>query len=103
MIFSPHVLQKKVVIGGGIIGGNPVPGEEEWVDVGKCRCDDNGQQIKVSVNGILFDYNYHIVHVSESIPIGTEIRVMDGDSVRGEGKVIKSGKCNYFDYCEIWV
>ena len=34
---------------------------------------------------------------------GTEVRILDGESVRAEGKVIKSGKSNYFKYAEIWL
>lgn len=104
MIFAPHILKKKTVTGGIIDEkGNPIPDKVDWVEVGKCRCDDNGQQIKVSVNGILYDYNYHVVYTGEIIPIGTEIQISDGERIRGEGKVIKCGKANYFNYAEIWM
>ena len=106
MIFAPHILQKKVVTGGSLVNGNPVTGTEEWVEIGDCRCDDNDARTQISVNGVLHDYNYHVVYEGEKLPIGTEIRCVDkvDGSIRGEGKVIKPKKCNYFaPKAEIWV
>jgi hypothetical protein len=103
VIFSPHILQKKAGAG-ELVNGNPVPGSNEWETVGECRCDDNGQQIKVSVNGMLYDYSYHVVYEGEKLPVGADVRVLNEDGgTRGEGSVVKSGECNYLDYSEIWM
>ena len=105
MYYAPHILQKEVVTD-AYIGddGNPVKGVKSWVDVGKCRCDDNNQQERISANGVWHDYNYHVVHEGERILIGTSVRILKRDgSVRGEGMVIKTGKCNYFSYSQIWL
>jgi len=105
MYYAPHILQKEVVSGSYIDDdGNPVKGNKSWVCVSNCRCDDNNQQERISVNGIWHNYNYHIVHEGERIPIGVTVQVLDKDgSVRGEGTVIKTGKCNYFNYSQIWL
>jgi hypothetical protein len=104
MIFCPHVLQILVISGAQIVDGNPIPGSESRETIGKCRCDDNGQHKQVSVNGILYDYSYHVVHEGAKLPIGVKVRALDKDgNVRGEGEVVKSGKCNYFNYSEVWI
>lgn len=51
----------------------------------------------------MYDYDYHIVYEGEKMNVGTEVRILNGESVRTEGKVIKSGKSNYFKYAEIWL
>ena len=104
MIFSPHRLQKFVVLDDLIDDdGNPIDSLQEWEDVGTCRCDDNGVMKQVSVNGKLFDYHYHIVYEGEKIPTDTLIKVLDKGQLRAEGKVIKSAKCNFFNYTQIWL
>lgn len=104
MIFSPHKLLVKVVSGPSFDEDmNPIPPKEDWKDFGSCRCDDNGAMKQVSVNGVLHDYNYHVVYEGEKIKMGTEVRVLDSESIRGEGKVIKPSKSNYFNYAEIWL
>lgn len=104
MIFSPHTIQKKVITGATIEKGNPIKGSESWINVGKCRCDDNSQQKQISVNGVLIIYNYHVVHEGERIDVGTEVQCLDENgNIRGSGIVVKTGKCNYFSYSEIWM
>jgi hypothetical protein len=105
MIFEPHKLYRKVITGAGLNGdGDPEGGTETWEETGRCRCDDNRQVRHISVNGEQTVYEYHIVHEGERIPAGTEVRALNEDgSIRGEGTVIKTGKCNYFDYSEIWL
>lgn len=104
MIFSPHRLFVKVVSGPSFDEDmNPIPPKEDWKDLGPCRCDDNGVVKQISVNGVMYDYNYHVVYEGEKIKNDTEVKIMDGEEVRGEGKIIKSGKSNYFKYAEIWL
>lgn len=104
MIFSPHILQIKVVAGPSFDEDmNPIPGGESWKEIGACRCDDNGVMKQISVNGMMYDYNYHVVYEGERIKAGTEVKVLDGDEIRAEGTAVKSAKCNYFNYSEIWL
>ena len=104
MIFAPHRLMVKVVSGPSFDEDmNPLPPKEDWKDFGSCRCDDNGVMKQISVNGVMYDYNYHVVYEGGILNAGTEVRILDGESVRAEGKVIKSGKSNYFKYAEIWL
>lgn len=104
MIFAPHRLFVKVVSPTLFDEDmNPIPLKENWVDFGACRCDDNGAMKQISVNGVMHDYNYHVVYEGEKIKIDTEVRIFDGESIRGEGKVIKPAKSNYFNYAEIWL
>lgn len=104
MIFAPHRLFVKVVSGPSFDEDmNPIPPKEDWNDLGPCRCDDNGVVKQISVNGVMYDYNYHVVYEGEKIKAGTEVKIMDGEDVRAEGKVIKPNKSNYFKYAEIWL
>lgn len=104
MIFAPHRLMVKVVSGPSFDEDmNPIPPKEDWKDFGSCRCDDNGVMKQISVNGVMYDYNYHVVYEGERIKAGTEVKVFDGGEIRAEGTVVKSAKCNYFNYYEIWL
>jgi len=105
MNYTPHIL--KVCHPGqsskndeGVI----TPGVPTWETIGGCRCDDNGGLKQVGINGQAYTYNYHIVYEGTKIPIGTKVRVFEADStIRGEGEVIKSSKCNFLNYSEIWL
>ena len=104
MEFAPHILQKQTTELLLDENRNPDVNKNDWETVGACRCDDNGQHEKVSVNGVFHDYKYHVVYVGEKISIGTAIKVLDeSGNIRGEGEVIKTSKCNFFDYSEIWM
>lgn len=37
------------------------------------------------------------------VKAGTEVRCLDGNSVRGEGKVYIVKNTNYFNYSELWL
>ena len=88
MIFAPHRLMVKVVSGPSFDEDmNPLPPKEDWKDFGSCRCDDNGVMKQISVNGVMYDYNYHVVYEGGILNAGTEVRILDGESVRTEGKV----------------
>jgi hypothetical protein len=104
MIFEPHLLQTLVVSGDQVADGYANPGQRVWVTYGRCRCDDNGQRERVSVNGVLYDYKYHVVYEGGRIAVGTEVRALDDEgNVRGEGTVVATAECNYFDYAQIWM
>ena len=107
MIFCPHTLQVKVVTPEKLDEyGRPLPksGEERWVTLCKCRCDDNTTREFTSANGEVFRPNYHVVCEGKvDVKAGAEVRCMDGDSVRGEGRVYIVKETNYFNYSEIWM
>lgn len=106
MIYTPHILQKKVL-------SDPVRDEygrirsnmtESWVDVCKCRCDDNDTAPFTSDNGSAYTPKYHIVCDGQiNIPAGTFIRCVDKGEIRCEGEVYRSKKLNYLSYSEVWI
>ena len=107
MIFAPHILQSKVVaqeqedeFGRPIIG----TGGERWVTLCRCRCDDNTTKEFKTANGEVYRPNYHVVcEMRVEVKAGTEVRCLDGDSVRGEGKVYIVKNTNYFNNSELWL
>ena len=107
MIFAPHILQVKVIKPMDKDEfGRPIPGTggESWVDVCKCRCDDNSTKEFTSANGDVYCPNYHVVCEKRiTIQAGDEVRCMDGESVRGKGEVYTVKSTNYFNYSELWM
>lgn len=107
MIFTPHILQVKVSTPlERDEFGRPIPntGGESWKDVCKCRCDDNTTKEFKSENGDVYRPNYHVVCEKKiTIKARDEVRCMDGENVRGEGKVYIVKCTNYFNYSELWV
>lgn len=107
MIFAPHILQVKQTTEcqedeyGHLIPGT---GGEQWVTLCKCRCDDNTTKEFKSSNGEVYRPAYHIVcEMRVDIKAGAEIRCLEGESVRGEGKVYIVKNTNYFNNTELWV
>lgn len=90
MIFAPHILQVKVITPMDKDEfGRPIPGTggEYWQKVCKCRCDDNTTKEFSSDNGSVYRPNYHVVCEKRiTVKAGDEVRCMDGDGVRGQGK-----------------
>lgn len=107
MIYSPHILQVKVSIPlERDEFGRPIPntGCETWKDVCKCRCDDNTTKEFQSDNGDVYRPDYHVVCEKKvTIKAGDEVRCMDGENVRGEGKVYTVKCTNYLNYSELWM
>lgn len=108
MYFTPHILEKKSYIDPDRDDkGNTIPGTggDMWEKIGSCRCDDNGAGRQIGVAGEMVVYDYHIVIAGNiKLAVGDYVRALDNDgSVRGEGVVIQSGKCNYLGYSEVWV
>ena len=108
MYYKPHRLQVKRIIpletdelGRPVVG----TGCAKWVDVCKCRCDDNTTREFTSANGSVYRPQYHVVcEGKHGLSAGTEVRCLDVDSsVRGEGKVYLPKSLNYLDYSEIWM
>lgn len=77
--------------------------EERWERIGGCRCDDSDTSNLVDDAGNAFVPRFHIVSERYGIVAGDIIRVMNGESVRGEGQVRKIVKTNYLNYMSIYV
>lgn len=107
MIYTPHILQKRVLPEsqrdefGRIIHD----AAEDWVEVCRCRCDDNDTVSFTSDNGSAYTPKYHIVcEGNRNIPAGTYIRCITEDGcIRGGGEVYRTKKLNFLPYSEIWV
>ena len=107
MIFAPHILQVKTVtpfqkdeFGHSI----PGTGGEKWVTLCRCRCDDNTTKEFKSANGEVYRPSYHVVcEIRVEVKAGAEVRCLEGDSVRGEGKVYRPKRTNFFNYTELWL
>ena len=107
MMYAPHILQvKQVTPFQEDDFGHAIPGTggEQWVTLCKCRCDDNTTKEFQSANGEVYRPNYHVVcEMRVDVNSGTEARCLEGDSVRGEGKVYIPKKTNFFNYSELWL
>jgi|WetSurMetagenome_2_1015567.scaffolds.fasta_scaffold952664_2 hypothetical protein len=107
MMYCPHILQKLSKPESQVDdNGNPIVGSDiVWIDVCKCRCDDNTTKEFKNTNGDVYRPSYHIVYENaELVKADTEIRCLNADgSVRGFGKVYLPKMTNYFNYRELWV
>lgn len=107
MIFAPHILQaKQITTEQEDEFGRPIPGTggEQWITLCKCRCDDNTTKEFKSANGEVYRPAYHVVcEMRVEISAGTEVRCLEGNSVRGEGQVYTTRRTNFFDYSELWL
>lgn len=107
MIFAPHLLQIKITTPvEKDTFGRPIAGTggERWSDVCACRCDDNTTTEFRSENGSVFRPTYHVVcEGKHGIKAGDHVRCVDGDSVRGEGKIYTVKSANYFNRSELWI
>lgn len=104
MFYKPHKLYVKKEIVERDAYNRPIPSHECFHYVCDCRCDDNNIATITTEDGQVYRPNYHIVcegHVK--VGVGCEVRVMDGDNVRGEGKVVNTKVLNYLNYSEVWV
>lgn len=107
MIFSPHILQIKTITPpvtnsyGDII----TKGTETWVNVCRCRCEDNTTKEFKSKNGEVYRPSYHIVTEKVvNMKAQTLIRCVDDKgNIRGEGNIYLPKDMNYFDYSELYV
>ena len=107
MIYSPHVLQVKVVKPiKRDENGNRIPdSDESWQNVCKCRCDDNSTKEFMSDNGSVYRPNYHVV-CDGIILVSTNdlVRCVDKDgNIRGQGTVYMIKKLNHLNYSELWM
>ena len=104
MFYAPHTLYKKVTTTTRDSYNRPIKGEESWVFVCDCRCDDNDAQQFETEEGRVFRPQYYIVCPRDAdISPNDEVRAMKGDVVRGEGKVYNVNHLNYLGYSVVWV
>lgn len=109
MFYAPHILQKRIIPSESVDEfGRPIVDEssDEWQEICRCRCDDNGdKEIKMS-DGTVVTPDYHIV-IGNNIPdvkTGDYVRCLKEDgTVRGEGHIVKSRTLNFLPYAEIFV
>jgi hypothetical protein len=91
----PYVLQVLLLTGNTQdADGNYIPQTETWTNL--CRCRDesgNGKSIS-TVDGEIYPYSFLIQMPKGVDPLapGTQVRVMDGSTVRATGKVVYSRK-----------
>ena len=104
MFYAPHTLYVKKAIVEHDRYGRPIVLDDNWEYVCKCRCDENGTQELVSEEGKVYRSTYHIVCPRDiDVKSNEEIRVMNGDKVRGGGRARNPKHLNFLDYSEIWV
>lgn len=107
MIFAPHKLQvKRIIPVQEDEFGRALPGTggESWTSVCSCRCDDNTVKEFKSENGLTYRPAYHVVcEGRQELKAGDYIRCMEGENIRGEGKIYLVKSTNYFNYSEIWI
>jgi len=91
----PYRLQIKKIQGGGQNeNGDFIPAVEIFEEVAICRDQANisGRQLKLNDGtAVIYDSIIHTPKGTQSLPIGTVVRVVDRDGkVRVEGGVIRS-------------
>lgn len=109
MNYAPHLLQKRIIAENvNDEYGRPTESDpaEEWTDVCRCRCDDNGDKEVLLSDGTVVVPSYHIVLRGNTpdVETGDYIRCLREDgSIRGEGHIIKTKTLNYLPYAEIYL
>lgn len=102
MIYSPHTLYVRRLTETRD-AFNRASVEEDWEEVGPCRCDDNGDRIVSVENSKEYVPKYHIVTPRTTmISNGDFVRVYAGDELRGEGKADRVRVLNYLDYTDFY-
>lgn len=105
MYYSPHTLLKRMDSTPSYDEkGNPIFNEGDYETLGECRCDDANVSEMTDENGRVYRPSYKIVTEKPiDISYGDFIKVMDGDNIRGEGKVRNISRCNWYKYVVLWV
>lgn len=103
VVYSPHTLYVRRSSKVKDEFNRTISVSEEWIEVGKCRCDDNSTAQIADDTGQAFIPSYHIVTSRCDIKAGDTIKALDGDKVRGEGTVRRVIRTNYLDYMSVYV
>lgn len=106
MIFAPHRLEK-LQKGAPSYDENDdtIPGEDEWVFLCMCRCDDAGNKTLTGEGGIAYSPLYKIVCDNiVQLNKGDKLRAVKQDgSIRGQGIVDVPSECNYLNYQYVYL
>lgn len=104
MNYSPHILLVRRLTEERDAYNRVIASSEEWVEVCRCRCDDNADSIVSTDNSIEYIPKYHIVaEKTREISNGDKVRVLNEDgSIRGEGKADRVRVLNYLDYTDFY-
>lgn len=104
MYYAPHILEKRTTTKVRNDYGELDYSSVTWKRLGKCRCDDNTTDHFQTDNGGVYTPKYKIVSDRYDVSPNDYIRVLNPDgSVRGEGRVFNSPKCNYLNYMCVYV
>ena len=104
MFYAPHTLYKVSHKTERDEYGFPVVDEPRKEYLTPCRCDDNSTEEIILDNGERYKYRYHIVcDGGIDVKPGDYVIAYNGESIRGEGKVVRRGVTNYYSYIELWV
>lgn len=106
MIYTPHILRLwNPGTSSEDEDGNPITTGGGYVNLCRCRCDDNGQNKMVGVAGEGIVYNHHIVMAEKVIlRVGDKVDVLNEDgSQRASGEVKKFTILNRLQYAEIYL
>jgi len=106
-MYLPHRLQKQETQPTTKdADGNPIKSTPSWVELSPCRCDDNNTQRSIGVAGEAYIYQHKIVTPTiEALKETTEVRVIDADgqTVRAQGRVVRSVRMSYQPYTEMYL
>jgi hypothetical protein len=105
MVYAPHILQVERFELRRDEYGQTTGKESRWEDLCACRCDDNDVKRFLDDNGEVFTPNYHAVCEACEVREGDRVRCVDKedkDEAKGEGRIFKVYRHNYFGNVEIW-
>lgn len=77
---------------------------EQWDYLCECRCDDAGDAEIATPAGELVRPQFHIVCEGQvHVDFNAEVKCMNGDILRGTGRVKRRKTLNFLPYTELWV
>ena len=104
MMYAPHILYKRATKAVRNKYNEIVSKADMWIEIGRCRCDDNTTQHFTTDNGGIYTPKYHIVCDKADVKAGDYIKVENPDGgIRGQGTVYNAPMCNYLNYMSIYV
>ncbi len=108
MHYAPHLLQRRLTteqpldeFGREVTNANT----EEWVDICRCRCDNNSDREVMAADGKVVRPEFHVVFEADNVAVkpGDYVRCLKRDgSVRGQGRVLRMKTLNYLYYGEMY-
>lgn len=108
MYYAPHLLQKRLSTtpaldeyGREIVGDSA----EEWLDVCRCRCDNNSDREVMTPDGKVVRPDFRVVFDANNVNVapGDYVRCLNRNgSVKGDGRVLRMKTLNYLSYGEMY-